>query len=231
MVLTDFASLDTHNKAGHGVSFRLMPLGGSVTQGVGSSTGAGFRRPLLEMLQGHGFDVQMVGSRKTGSMPNKNHEGWPGYRIDEIDKKARLSVSRVLPDVFAVNAGSNDCLQSFQLEEAGNRLNNLLEYLWETRPDSTILLSTLVVSADAQTNANVNAVNDQYHALAKQKAIEQKKIVFVDMNCEAGPQVDCLVDGIHPNNEGYEKMAKLWMGGFLEALQKGFLSKSPERKL
>ncbi|KAL1876769.1 hypothetical protein Plec18167_005178 [Paecilomyces lecythidis] len=180
------------------------------------------------MLEEHGFDVQMVGSRKTGTMPNKNHEGWPGLRIDEIDEKARLSVPQVLPNVFAVNAGSNDCLQSFKLEEAGDRLNYLLEYLWKTSPDSTIILSTLIVSADEQTNAYVNFVNNQYRALAKQKANAQKKIVFVEMNCEAGPQVDCSVDGIHPDNDGYEKMAKLWMNGFLEALQKGFL---PEQKV
>ncbi|KAJ5732947.1 hypothetical protein N7533_013394 [Penicillium manginii] len=205
-----------------------MPLGGSVTQGVGSSTGAGYRRPLLEMLQEHGFDVQMVGSRKTGSMLNKNHEGWPGFRIDEIDKKARLSTPELLPHVFAINAGSNDCLQSFKLEEAGDRLGDMLEYLWQTSPNSTIILSTLVVSADKQTDSNVVYVNDQFRALAKRKSNEQKKIVFVDMYSEAGPQIDCLVDGIHPDNEGYEQMAKLWMNGVLEALKRGFLPRSEE---
>lgn len=210
-------------KVRRGGKIRLMPLGGSVTQGVGSSTGAGYRLPLLEMLRKHGFDIKMVGSRKTGSMNNKDHEGWPGLRIDEIESKARISVPRILPNVFAVNAGSNDCLQSFRLEEAGSRLNSLLEYLWETCPESTILLSTLIVSANEQTNTNVNFVNNQYRALAKQKATEGRNLVFVEMNCEAGPQVDCLVDGIHPDSDGYQKMARLWMDGFLEASQKGFL--------
>ncbi|KAI0543251.1 SGNH hydrolase-type esterase domain-containing protein [Xylaria digitata] len=217
---------DQHLQIGRGVSFRLMPLGGSVTQGVGSSTRTGYRRPLLRMLQDHGFDVQMVGSRKTGSMHNKDHEGWPGLRIDEIDKKARLSTPRLLPHVFAINAGSNDCLQSFKLGEAGDRLGNMLEYLWQASPHSTMLLSTLIVSADKKTNSNVMRVNDQIRALAKQKANEHRKLVLVDMNCEAGPEVGCLVDGVHPNDEGYEKMAKLWVNGTLEALQKGFLQKA-----
>ncbi|KAJ5100143.1 hypothetical protein N7532_007144 [Penicillium argentinense] len=194
-------------KVGRGVSLRLMPLGGSVTQGE------------------HDFEVQMVGSRQTGSMPNKYHEGWPGLKIDEIHKKARLSTSQLLPDVFAVNAGSNDCLQSFKLDEAGKRLGDLLEYLWQTSPSSTVVLSTLIVNADKQANSNITYVNDQFRGLARQKANEQKKFVLVDMNCEAGPQIDHLVDGVHPDNEGYEKMAKLWMNGFLEALQKGFLPK------
>ncbi|BCS17202.1 SGNH/GDSL hydrolase family protein [Aspergillus puulaauensis] len=217
---------DKRLQVGRGVSFRLMPLGGSVTQGVGSSTGAGYRRPLLKLLQDHGFGVQMVGSRKTGSMLNSHHEGWPGLRIDEIDKKARISTSQLVPHVFAVNAGSNDCLQSFKLDEARTRLGDLLEYLWHASPDSTILLSSLIVSADKQANSNVMYVNDQFRTLAKQKANEQKKIVFVDMNCDAGPQIGCLDDGIHPDNEGYEKMAKLWMNGVLEAMKKGFLPKS-----
>lgn len=158
-------------------------------------------------------------------MFNKCHEGWPGLRIDEIEKKARLSTSHLLPHVFALNAGSNDCLQNFELKEAGLRLESLLEYLWQTSPDSTIILSTLVVSADERTNSNITYVNQQFRFLAQQKAEEQKKIVLVDMNCEAGPQVDCLVDGIHPDNDGYGKMAKLWMDGILEALHKGFLPK------
>ncbi|KAF2966328.1 hypothetical protein GQX73_g7278 [Xylaria multiplex] len=172
------------------------------------------------MLQDHGFDVQMVGSRKAGLM---HHEGWPGLRIDEIDKKARFSTPRLLPNVFTINAGSNDCLQSFKLDEAGVRLGNMLEYLWTASPDSTILLSTLIVSADKKTDLNVMRVNDQIRALAKQKAKDHKKLVFVDMNCEAGPDVRCLVDGVHPNDDGYEKMAKLWVNGMLEALRKGFL--------
>ena len=87
-----------------------MPLGGSVTRGVGSFDGNGYRNSLLQMLLLHGLNVRMVGSRKDGSMPNNEHESWRGLRIDEIERKARKSVERLSPNFFLVNAGSNDCL-------------------------------------------------------------------------------------------------------------------------
>lgn len=200
-----------------------MALGGSVTRGVGSSDGTGYRKPLLQTLLAHGLNVRMAGSRRDGDMPNNDHEGWRGFRIDEIEAKARRSVERLLPDVFAVNAGSNDCLQSFQISEADKRMDAMLEYLWLASPQFTILLSTLLVSANDEVNSVVMRVNDQFRALAEKKSTEQRRIVLVDTNTSEGPDIHSLVDGIHPNDDGYAKMARLWFRGMQEAMQKGFI--------
>lgn len=205
------------------MSLRLMPLGGSVTQGVGSSGRAGYRRLLREMLLSSSVEINMVGSRQTGSMPNNDHEGWRGFRIDEIDQKARKSVEKLLPNVFTVNAGSNDCLQDFKLDESGKRMGDMLDYLWQASPHSTILLSTLLVNANKEVDSRVMRVNDQFRDLVEKKAKEQKRILLVDMYSEQGPQSHHLVDGTHPDDEGYDLMAKLWLKGIQEALEKGFL--------
>jgi hypothetical protein len=47
---------------------RIMPLGASITEGVKSSDGNGYRKPLREMLTGKGWKVNMVGSKKVGTM-------------------------------------------------------------------------------------------------------------------------------------------------------------------
>ncbi|KAF4769432.1 hypothetical protein HAV15_008621 [Penicillium sp. str.  len=205
---------------------RLMPLGGSVTRGVGSSDGAGYREPLLQMLRLYGVNSRMVGSRKDGPMPNNNHEGWRGFRIDQVEGKARKSVEYLSPNVFLVNAGSNDCLQTFNIPEAGNRMGDMLDYLWLASPQSTILLSTLLPNAHKEVNSTVIRVNDQFRALAQQKATEQKKIVLVEMDTPDGPDVQSFVDGIHPDDNGYYKMAILWLRGIQEAIQKGFIDGS-----
>lgn len=202
---------------------RLMPLGGSITYGVGSSDGTGYRKSLLELLQRYGIHARMVGSRKDGSMPNNDHEGWRGFRIDQIKSKARKSVERVCPDIFMVNAGSNDCLQSFEIDKAGKRVGNMLDYLWFACPDSTVLLSTLLINADKHTNSTVISFNEQYRALAKQKLFEGKRIILVDMYPSEEPDIRGLYDGIHPDNENYDKMSRLWFRGIQEAIQKGFI--------
>ncbi|OGM49689.1 hypothetical protein ABOM_001807 [Aspergillus bombycis] len=204
------------------VPLRLMPLGGSVTKGVGSSHGTGYRKALLELLQAQNFEVCMVGSRRTGSMPNNDHEGWRGNRIDEITNKAMKSVGRLMPNLLTVNAGSNDCIQAFRVDQAGERMNNLLEYIWHVSPNSTVLLSTLLVNSDKQVNERVMHVNDRFRTLAEQKATLQRRIVLVDLYND-GPRVESLVDGIHPNDQGYDTLAMLWFNGIQRALQKGLV--------
>lgn len=105
----------------------------------------------------------------------------------------------------------------------------MLEYLWHNSLGLTILLSSLVVSSDVQINSNFMYVNTQIRALAKRMLNEHKRIVFVDMSSDTGPQVGCLVDSIHPNDEGYKKMVRLWAGAVLEALRNGFLNNVMEK--
>ena len=47
---------------------RVLPLGASITWGVNSATGNGYRKPLKDQLQSHGWEVDMVGSQKHGTM-------------------------------------------------------------------------------------------------------------------------------------------------------------------
>lgn len=50
---------------------RIMPLGASVTQGVQSTDGNGYRKWLRSELRYQGWKVNMVGSLATGSMADK----------------------------------------------------------------------------------------------------------------------------------------------------------------
>ncbi|RYP14279.1 hypothetical protein DL765_006490 [Monosporascus sp. GIB2] len=200
-----------------------MPLGGSITQGVGSSERNGYRQYLYEALLLGGFKVRMVGSRRMGSFENNSHEGWRGFRIDEIEKKARQSVKRFLPNVITVNAGSNDCLQDFDIEHIGERMGNMLEYLWQVSPRSTVVLSTLLVNLDKEVDSRVIRVNEQFRVLARQKAADQKRITLADMYVPGGPQIGDLVDGTHPSEEGYQKMTKIWYNAIQEAARNGLL--------
>jgi hypothetical protein len=47
---------------------RILPLGASITQGVDSTTGNGYRKPLRDKLRSLGWKVNMVGTKRDGSM-------------------------------------------------------------------------------------------------------------------------------------------------------------------
>jgi lysophospholipase L1-like esterase len=200
-----------------------MPLGASVTYGVGSSHGNGYRDTLRQLLVTKGYKIQMMGSRRAGTMENNHNEGWRGYRIDQIFKKARKSVPLYTPDVFTINAGSNDCLQDFYLDHAGERMGGLIQYLWKVAPNSTIILSTLLVNAGQKTELRIRRVNEQYQNLAKKMLDEHRRIILVDMRSADGPQESDLVDGTHPDDNGYNKMAKIWYEGINKAALRHYL--------
>lgn len=203
-----------------------MPLGGSITYGVGSSDKNGYRKFLYDKLTLDGHTVEMVGSRKSGAMPNNRNEGWRGFTIDQIDRKARISIPLLMPNVVTINAGSNDCLQDLDIGQIGNRISGLLEYIWSTCPGSTVILSTLLLNLDTLTEQRILQANVQFQELASQKYKKHKRIVLVDMHGADGPNADELVDGTHPNDAAYRKMAGIWHRGFQEAVSKGFLQAS-----
>lgn len=57
----------------------------------------------------------------------------------------------------------------------------------------------------------------------KRKAYEGKRIVLVDMHGASGPSLDDLVDGVHPNDLGYQKMALLWYQGIQDCEPRGLI--------
>lgn len=200
-----------------------MPLGGSVTYGSESSDGNGYRRVLQHILTSDGYTVDMVGSRKSGSMVNNDNEGWRGFRIEQVSNKAKRSVHRLLPNLFTVNVGSNDFVQGFEIETAGERMSDMLEYLWTASSDSTVVLSTLIPNLDGKIESRVRRVNEQFWKIVKVKVVEGRKIIIVDMHGPDGPQIGDLADGTHPNDVGYAKMAKIWRRGIHEAVHKDFI--------
>ncbi|KAH8671473.1 SGNH hydrolase-type esterase domain-containing protein [Xylariales sp. PMI_506] len=200
-----------------------MPLGGSITYGIGSSDKNGYREVLHNMLTSHGYVVEMVGSRRSGTMPNNQNEGWRGFTIDQIRRQACRSIPVFLPNLVLLNAGSNDCLQDLELGYIGQRIGGMLEYIWETSPGSTILLSTLLPNLAKATEERVLQSNAQFEDVARQKEMQNKRLVLVDMHSAGGPDVGELVDGTHPNDAGYAKMAKKWYEGVEEAFLKGFI--------
>lgn len=204
-------------------SLRIMPLGGSVTYGSESSDGNGYRGVLQQILMSDGYVVDMVGSRRFGSMENNDNEGWRGFRIDQVANKAKGSVPRLLPNLFTVNVGSNDCVQDFEIETAGKRISEMLEYLWTASSGSTVVLSTLLPNLDRKIESRVLRINEEYREIAKAKAVEGRKIIIVDMHGPDGPQISDLADGTHPNDVGYAKMATIWRRGIHEAVHKDFI--------
>src|SRR5262245_10565633 len=64
---------------------RVMPLGDSITDGF--NVPGGYRIGLWQRLAGGGYTVDLVGSGSGGppELGDHDHEGHPGWRIDQLD--------------------------------------------------------------------------------------------------------------------------------------------------
>lgn len=200
-----------------------MPLGASITAGDFSSDSNGYRQDLRTLLTNDGYAVDMVGSRQSGNMEDNDNEGWSGLRIEQIEEKAKLSVPNLQPSIFTINAGTNDCVQNFNVDTLGSRMDELIEYLFSTASGSTIILSTLIINLNTDTEARVEQANAQITDLAAQKQADGKRIVLADMHGADGPQPEDMANDTHPNDVGYDKMAEIWHRAIADAISRDFV--------
>lgn len=206
-----------------------MPLGASITWGTGSGTGNGYRQFLLDALSGAGYSVDYVGSQTSGDMADPENEGFPGKRIEEVQVEAEKDVPNYLPNVYTINAGTNDCLQDWDVDSAGVRTNDLLNYLWSQTPDAVVVLSTLVNNLVDGVEPRVEVVNEQIRGLIWDLANNQgKKVILAEMHGDDGPTVDDINDdGIHPNDVGFQKMSDIWFRTIQQASDNGWIQPAP----
>lgn len=70
--LFDTSSVSSLNgRSAQDFFLRIMPLGASITEGVRSSDGNGYRRALRDQLRFKGWKVNMVGSKQNGKMADR----------------------------------------------------------------------------------------------------------------------------------------------------------------
>ncbi|CAI7589575.1 unnamed protein product [Penicillium glandicola] len=201
---------------------RILPLGASITMGYKSKDGNGYRKWLREQLRYAGWEVDMVGTMKTGTMHDNDHDGHIGYRIDQIAKRAKQIIPQQ-PNLILINAGTNDALQNYKIDTAGERMDALLTYLFDSIPGTTIILSTLTYNTKKPLLAS--DISKQYLELAAKRRARNESLVLADMSTFI--RWNQLVDGIHPTAAGYEEMSSVWWAAIQEAESEGFL-KAPE---
>lgn len=247
-VVTQTVGAQPTDTPDNGLTLRIMPLGASITYGWLSTDGNGYREHLLTRLLDEGLSsttataVSYVGSRHHGIMTQNEVEGWPGLRIDQILPKARTSVPRYLPNVILLNAGTNDCVQDFDVDSTtrashaepqltsdasdnvGSRLRAVVGGLLGWSPNVTVVVSTLVNNMNAATQARVDDANGQFRDVTRDMQAAGMRVVLADMSAAAGgPNRTTMTDVTHPNDDGYALMANRWYAALVEANEKGFI--------
>lgn len=199
---------------------KVMPLGASITWGTASSDGNGYREDLRRRLADAGVTVDYVGSQQSGAMADRDNEGHPGWRIDQIAASVDGWLATYQPDVVLINVGTNDTIQNYDLPNAPARMRALVQRIVAARPGIAVVLSTLVPSRDAGNNAEAQAFNAQLPAIARDEQAAGHRVHLADLNSSLTID-DISSDGIHPTDAGYVKLGNIWYSALRPVLGAG----------
>ena len=200
----------------NGLNLRIMPLGDSITYGYQSSDGNGYRQDLLTALAGN--TVKFIGSQKAGTMVNNDNEGHSGAIIDQIASYAYLSLPE-RPNVVLLMAGTNDMNNNVDPDNAPARLSALIDEVFAACPDAVVIVAQIIPAANPDTFARLVTYNARIALLVNQKQTAGKHVVKAWMPLTT----DDLIDGLHPNDVGYSKMANGWIDALARANSKGWI--------
>ncbi|MBB5801964.1 lysophospholipase L1-like esterase [Saccharothrix ecbatanensis] len=187
---------------------RVMPLGDSITEGT--QVPGGYRIGLWQRFGSGGYRVDFVGSQFNGpgSLGDHDHQGHPGWRIDQIDANVVTWLRNTTPRTVLLHIGTNDILQNFNVAGAPARLSALVDRITATVPDADVFVATIIPLANAGQNTAARNFNATIPGMVQSKVNAGKRVRLVDMH--AALTTADLIDGIHPTATGYDKMAATW---------------------
>ncbi|SCF46812.1 Lysophospholipase L1 [Micromonospora matsumotoense] len=187
---------------------RVMPLGDSITEGT--QVPGGYRIGLWQRLASGRYTIDFVGSQFNGpaSLGDHDHQGHPGWRIDQIDANIVGWLNTQRPQTVLLHIGTNDILQNYNVSTAPNRLSTLIDRITATVPTAEVFVAQLIPLSNSNQEAAVRTFNAAIPGIVSSKVSAGKRVRLVDMH-SAVTTAD-LIDGIHPTAGGYDKMAARW---------------------
>lgn len=221
------ASSDIGINNGSSSVLQILPLGDSITFGVGSADLNSYRESLQLRLADDGIDVEFVGSVRSGSILNNACEARPGATIDQISGLADQflaslnSTSSAFPQVVTLLAGTNDIARNIDLANSPARIITLIGKIQAASPNTAVLVGSIPpLVLRGQKLAVVDGFNQAIQQVVQNAAAAGARVGFVDLSVVG---VNDLADGVHPNAGGYIKMGQAWVVGLLQAVQQGVI--------
>jgi hypothetical protein len=221
MILTFFTTISIHAVT------RIMPLGDSITYDNNhndvenprpTSLRTGYRSHLWYGLKAAGYSADFVGSRVAGEKveppfdpDNEGHPGWTSYDIAE-NVYSYLEHSK--PDMILLHIGTNDHRTSIRGVES---ILNEIDHYERNNNHRIHVLVALIIDRQAH-DPIISVFNNNLRNLIALRRSNGDIVTLVDMNGEAGLTHDDYADNTHPNDNGYKKMANVW----LKAIQTPF---------
>jgi lysophospholipase L1-like esterase len=149
-------------------------------------------------LQSAGYTVDFVGTQKSGTMADKDNQGFPGYTISQIRGVAASGLA-LRPNVVLLHAGTNDLNRGNPASEpdadAPRRLGLVLDDVLKAVPNAVVIVAKIIQSKQAGLNAGIKTFNNALPAIVAARVKNGSKVSIVDMSVVTASE---LSDNLHP---------------------------------
>ncbi len=221
-----------------GTACSVLPLGDSITEGCCTSPMGGYRIELFRQAVLNGKNLTFVGSLTNGPSTVQNrtfpqhHEGHGGYTIDTLGGKSGISgqitdqaLSNYHPNIVLLKIGTNDINSNIDVANAPTRLGKLIDEITTNAPSALLVVSSIIPTADSNTNQRVQTYNAAIPGLVNTRAAAGKHVVFLDNYAafakNANYATALMADGLHPNDAGYVILGQAFYGAIGALLPTG----------
>jgi lysophospholipase L1-like esterase len=185
---------------------RIMPLGDSITFGVGAPGHDSYRTDLYKRLTKAGLRVDFVGSQHSGTGPDRDNEGHPGWTITQISANIDRWLDTYTPDVILLHIGTNDMHKG--LPNATEHLATLLDRIHRRAPGTQVFVAKVIglgtVPGIAGQVSRTRAYNKSVARLVTERGT---RFHLVDLSRIRNMD---LHDRLHPNEYGFARMSWNW---------------------
>jgi hypothetical protein len=191
-----------------------------------------------------GNTIDFIGSIKSGTMVDNDNEGHIGAIISQIAQSAtnalalparpnvRLFIVHfqapnsnvdnfICTQVVLLMAGTNDVLDNIS-SGAPAQISSLIDTIFTTCPDAALIVASLTPLTGTGLQANVDTFNTALTQLVNTRKAAGQHILLASMSSVLASD---LIDGIHPTDAGYVKMANAWFPVIQQAAKNGWIGK------
>lgn len=175
---------------------RIMPMGDSITLGLSSSTGTGYRGYLDQLTCGKFTWVGSLGQ------PPLMHEGHSGWTIDQLAVNARDWVQASHPAIVLLDAGTNDDGHNQTSIQMLASMGHLLDEIYAGGASIVVVAQITITPYN---NTWQQQQEKDFNAGLPALAATKGHTKVVDMT-----GVHISSDRVHPDDAGYLTMAQVW---------------------
>jgi lysophospholipase L1-like esterase len=201
------------------VPVKVMALGDSLTVGVGSTRGGGYRAPFWERMRDAGIEVDMVGGKVDGPETFDNrHQGYAQMPLHDLSAGAFDKVRTFAPDFVLLLAGGDEVGTShFSPHAFAANLDVMIDRIFTAKGDVKVLISTLPPAKFGKNQGAKRAVNELLRRTVKERSARGQAVYLVDAFAAIDPQRE-MADAAHPNDAGYERIGEAFADVLLPLL-------------